>query len=382
MNKCLKCGEEIESDDNFCHECGHWTSRGYKLIQNGEIEKIIKGKVSKQRDRHAYLFSLLFFCVFAVIAMTLYKGKNLLKPFVYLKRQTMKYEYGYNTTVLKTDNKYFNIAINNTNEAKKLIHNDFSNQAWQCKNNAEVDNIEREIEEKLDIPSVKLCDIPVEKVKEIKNVIFDVYKLFPNIKGYLTNISVTNDQNKNNYVAYFQPIYEFANSTSDINKYNKVNKTQILLNSYYFVNDNELDIKLKDNRYVKDSSLTSMIAHEIGHYITFVSLLKSMDIKDVTLVTKDNEDIVKEITKIVNEETYSKNLVLEAISKYNNLYKTNITVSEFAQNISNYANTNNEQGEIIYGEIIAEAVHDYYLHHSSATKESLQIINTLNSKLN
>ena len=75
------------------------------------------------------------------------------------------------------------------------------------------------------------CDLSQEEAQKISNVIDEIYHLFPEISGYLTNISMTNDPNKTEYVAYFQPIYSFVNSGN-----RQVNKTQILLNSYYFLN--------------------------------------------------------------------------------------------------------------------------------------------------
>ena len=70
----------------------------------------------------------------------------------------------------------------------------------------------------------------------------------------------------------------FVNNNSNINEFNRVNKTQILLNSYYFLNkdivSSGLKTKTKDNWYPESATFESLIAHELGHYITFVSLLK------------------------------------------------------------------------------------------------------------
>ena len=381
MKHCLHCGEEVEKDDNFCPKCGHWTTRGYIYFNNKDNKKIMNGKVVRQDNRIAYLFALLFLFMIFTVGICTYRGQNILKPFVYLKRQVMNYKYGYNTTVLKTNNQYFNLEINDLESANKKINEDFSEQVWQCKNNYDVRKIEETLEKNLQIPSVSFCDISIEESVKISDVINNMYVLFPNIKGYLTNISITNSFNKTDYVAYFQPVYEFVNSTSNLEKYNKVNKTQILLNSYYFVNQDILKNPLKENWYVKDTTLESLIAHELGHYITYVALLKNKNINNVTLVTKGNNEVVNEIIKIINSGTYSENLVNEAINNYNTHYGTNISIEEFVSNISNYAKSKNSKGNYIYDEIIAEAVHDYYLHQFNSSKESLQIINVLNSKL-
>ena len=60
MKYCLKCGEEVETDDNFCPKCGHWTAKGYSFLKDKENLNIINGKVSKQSNRLSNLFILLF----------------------------------------------------------------------------------------------------------------------------------------------------------------------------------------------------------------------------------------------------------------------------------------------------------------------------------
>lgn len=222
----------------------------------------------------------------------------------------------------------------------------------------------------------------LDKAKLIENVIDNIYSLFPNIKGYLTNITLANAKNSTEYVAFFQPIYQFANSTNNIEKYNKVNKTQILLNSYYFLNSDKSKNNIPKNWYVKDATYESLIAHEFGHYITFVSLLKSKDIDNIIFVTKDSLSQIEELLNIINKEIYSKELVELAINNYNNKYNTNIEVNDFAKNISNYAAALDSNGKIIYDEVIAESFHDYYLHKNNSSLSSLEIINILKSRIN
>lgn len=380
MKYCLHCNTEIESDDNFCPNCGHWTAKGYSYLQKNNV--IINGKIVKQQNRMSNLFMLMFLFMVLAIGMCLYRGKDILTPFVYIKRQINNYQYGYNTTILKTDNQYFNENISNIEMAITKINNDFNEQAWSCKNNVEIGKIENNLQNTNEIINVSFCDMNIDEARKVSNVINEVYQLFPNIKGYLTNISITNDNKKNSYVASFQPIYQFVNSINDINEYNKVNKTQILLNSYYFLNDDTLKKQVKENWYVKDADWESLIAHELGHYINYVTLLKEKKIENVILVTKENESSINNIIEIVNNQTYSKELVTEALNNYNTKYNTNLNMEEYTLLISNYANQKNSQNEYIYDEIIAESVHDYYLHKKNANNASLEIINILKLRLN
>lgn len=382
MKYCLKCGTEIENDDNFCPECGHWTSKGYFFLKDSKNQDVIEGKIIKQQNRMANLFVLMFIFVILIIVMCSYRGKNLLSPFVYLKREINNYQYGYNTTILETNNQYFNENISDIEMAKTIIYNDFDEQNWKCRNNIEIGKIEDTLQENNNIINVSLCDINQKEAQKIITVINDVYRIFPNIKGYLTNISMTNVSNKNSYVASFQPIYQFVNSSNNINEYNKVNKTQILLNSYYFLNEDILKKSVKENWYVKDANWESLIAHELGHYINFVTLIKSNGIDNIILVTKENESNIDNIIEIINNQSYSEQLVIEALNNYNKNYNTNLEINEFTLLISNYANQKNSNNEYVYDEVIAESVHDYYLHRENSSKASLEIINVLKLRLN
>lgn len=379
---CLKCGHEVESDDNFCPECGHWTVQGYSFLKNQNNIKIINGSIVKGYDRLRSLFTtmVIFMIVFVIICF--FRGTDIFKPIIYVKKVISNHQYGYNSTILKTDSQYFNEIISTKDDAKSFIKKDFSKQQWQCYNDTKVSIIEEAISKKYEIPSVIFCEMDLDKAKLIENVIDNIYSLFPNIKGYLTNITLANAKNSTEYVAFFQPIYQFANSTNNIEKYNKVNKTQILLNSYYFLNSDKSKDNIPKNWYVKDATYESLIAHEFGHYITFVSLLKSKDIDNIIFVTKDSLSQIEELLNIINKEIYSKELVELAINNYNNKYNTNIEVNDFAKNISNYAAALDSNGKIIYDEVIAESFHDYYLHKNNSSLSSLEIINILKSRIN
>ena len=136
-----------------------------------------------------------------------------------------------------------------------------------------------------------------------------------------------------------------------------------------------------ENWYVKDATWESTIAHELGHYISFVSLLKKYNIDNITLVTKDNKDTIDNILNEFNSGSYSKQLLMEALNNYNNKYKTNLTLKEFASTISKYAGFKDKNGNLIADETIAEAIHDYYLHGDNMKTTSKEIVNVIKSRL-
>lgn len=366
--KCLDCGNSIEEDDNYCHECGHWTAKGYKLLKNQDHnnDKYVGIKL---------LVVLLFLSILVFVPIVLVRGNNMYKPFIYIKKRVNSYNYGYNTSLIKNDNIYEFVNIESIHDAKKIIYNDYDNQDYLCNSDYDVKRIEYELENTYDIASVKFCDISIEMSLKIKEVIEKIFATFPNSKGALTNITIANAKEKGDYIAYFQPIYQFVNVNQNIGEYNKVNKTQILLNSYYFLNDNK---DFDSNLYIKDSTLESTVAHELGHYITFNLLLKEYNLNNILLVTKDNEEYINDVVSKYDE--FALSIVLKALNNYNDFFDLNETLDSFVNNISVYASTKNKDGTLNANETIAEAIHDYYLHDYNANKRSLEIIKLVQEK--
>ena len=382
--KCIKCQEQINEEDNFCWNCGYLTIKGHKYFQDEDnIHKIFNGEVAKQNKEYSKLIILLLLIIISFFGILLVTGKGFINPFIYLKKQITNQFYGYKTSPIKTTNKYDKQKINTYEEALKFIEKDFDSHEYQCNKNNLLSQIEYEIENKYSIPSVLLCDISSNEAQKIKDVIDKTYSLFPNIKGWLTNITITNVSPKKEYIARFQPLYQFININEDINNYNKVNKTQILLNSYYYLNrnilDNQVQNEVGENWYVKDATWESIIAHELGHYILFKTYLKENNLENITLITKDNFAQISEITSSYGN--YSLNLLKEANENYQNHEKKELTIDEFALSISNYAGIKNDKQELIADETIAESIHDYYLHENLSQKASLEIVDIIKRRL-
>ena len=380
--RCLndKCNaNEIENDDNFCYKCGHYTSKGYSFLKDkSNVDMITHGSVFKQNNKLSTLFSLFAILCIIFTGMILIRGGDLFKPFFYLKKSLFNYRYGYNTSLIKTDNKYSKKVINSYDDAINIIKKDFNDQYFYCFNSYEVKDMSNKIESNYSIPSVSFCDMSVKETKKIKQVIDKMYELFPNTKG-LTNITITNAETNKEYIARFQPVYQFVNIDDD--NYNKVNKTQILLNSYYFLNEDIIKKPITEvvgnNWYVEDATCESTIAHEFGHYVSFNILLKKNNIDNVTIVTNDNKNKIDDILKEFNSGNYSTKLINEALNNYNNKYNKNLSIDEFANSISKYAGTKDKNNKIIADEVIAEAIHDYYLHGDNMKPTSKEIIDVI-----
>ena len=384
--KCIHCEVEIESDDNFCWNCGHWTAKGYSFLKNkNNIDKIIKGDVIKQDERFNLLVVMTLLTFLLFFGFVMFRGEDMFKPFVFLKKQIDNYVYGYSTSIINTDNIYNKKNIETIDDAYEIIKKDFSSQSWKCFSSPELSILEYELMDNYNIASVTFCDISYNEATKISNVIKRIYELFPNIKGGLTNITITNAKTQSEYIAYFQPRYQFVNSQDDIAIFNKVNKTQILLNSYYFLNENILSTNINDvvgsGWYVDDATWESAIAHEFGHYISFMTLLKEYVLSNITLETNLNSSVINKVLEDFDSGSHSKNIVSNALNNYNLKYNSNLTLEQFSLAISNYSGTKDKNGNIIFEETIAEGVHDYYLHGTNCKKESYEIIQVIKDKL-
>lgn len=369
---CIKCNEPLEADDNFCPSCGNLTPHGYLNLKDN--------KLKYKENSIGSLFTLTSIIIISFIIMTLISGKDIFRPYLEIKKEIYSLKYGYKVSLINTSNQYTNVSVSTKEEAINLIKQDTIKESWKCKRNTNVSIIEKELSENYNIPSIKLCDVDEEVAGNIKQVIDNMYHLFPNIKGYLTNITITNGKNNEDYIAYFNPTYTFVNNNLNIDEYSKVNKTEILLNSYYFLNKDILSKGLKENWYPNNATYESLISHELGHYITFVTLLKQNNIDNITLITKENNNNYQNILTILKEGTYSKELVYTSLNNYNQKHNTNISLEEFTKNISGYA-SQKVNGNINYDEVVAEAVHDYYLNRNNMSNSSLEIINILKERL-
>ena len=387
--KCLNryCdASEIEKDDNFCYKCGHWTAKGFSFIGNKDnIETIMNGNALKKENNFSVMVSIASFVFISFFIISIIRGNDLYKPFFYLKRKVNSYIYGYNVSILNTNNTYSDKIINNYDEALNLIIEDLDNQSWKCSHEIETSQYEYEIQNKLSIPIVSFCDATDNISKKITSVIEEMYNLFPNISGALTNISITNASTNKEYIARFQPMFQFVNTNEDITKYNKVNKTQILLNSYYFLNEDIMNEPISsvvgNGWYVNDATWESTIAHELGHYISFTMFLRQNNLNNITFVTEENEEKINNVMNDFDTGEFSLSIIYKALENYNNKYNLNLNIEHFALTISKYAGVKDKNDNLIADETIAEAIHDYYLHKENMKNSSYEIIQIIKQKL-
>lgn len=275
---------------------------------------------------------------------------------------------------------YNNMDINNSDEAYKLIINDSIEQKTNCPKN--IIEIENKIINEYKITSVNMCEIDYQTAKEINNILSYFNNNFPNTLNYITNISIANTNE--NYITKFIPFYVFTKSSND-STFPWTIKTQILLNSKYFLNNElfEKTFKTKSELsfYPKNSTKTSIISHELGHFLSYLAIAKNNNLNlNILLNNSKINDYHIVLTSYENDKFFI-NLVAEAYEEYKKDTNTTMSLIDFRKSISNYAIEKNQEGNYIYSETIAEAFHDLYVNKNNASDASKYIIKSIKKYL-
>ena len=237
---------------------------------------------------------------------------------------------------------------------------------------------------KYGLTAVNLCEVDTGFAKEISNVFKKIYSEYPEARGYLTNLSLANVKITEGYIAAFMPVFIFATSNSD-NQYPAIIKTQILLNSSYFLNKERLNNSVtsgsKTGHFPKNATMYSPVAHELGHYLSFLAMMKSYNMESILLIDNNKVYDLNQLIEDFSEGNHSLKMINEAYEKYKKDTKDNIEFDKWRATISGYAVAKKNNGQYIYDETIAESFHDVYLNGNKASTASKYIINVLKEKL-
>ena len=281
------------------------------------------------------------------------------------------------------DNQYLKqLVIDDVNDVYGLIKKDSENQKKNCPSS--IIQIEEEIVSDYDIKAVNLCEIDVDFANEIKNVIGYIYNNFPTTRGYLTNLTLANVEEDATYMAAFMPIFTFITSNTN-SGYPIGLKTQIVLNAKYFLNlskiNNAVNYGSKSGYFPPNATRSSTVAHEFGHYLSFVALLNSYKVNSLTYLSAKNVNSLLLVYNDFDVGNFSLRVVQEAYTAYKDSYGSDISLDDFRASISQYAMARDSDGEYIYDETIAEAFHDCYLNKEQAKGASKFVLESLKKYL-
>ena len=288
-------------------------------------------------------------------------------------------------TDIENDHEYYGLTINGKNDAIKLIQDDSVKQ----KNNnypQEIINIENNIINKYGITAVNLKELDVDFAREIENVISKIYNEYPQARGYITNLALGNFDSTvgEGAIAFFMPIFPFGYSAT-ASQFPVVIKTQIQLNADYYLAPSKLEgtVKLssKMGHFPANANKTTPVAHEFGHYLSFIALLKHYNISSVLTVDEGQYQKLTTLIMDFQNGTFSKSMEEEAYQNYLKDGNTKVDFDSWRAQISQYAVAKNEAGQYNYDETIAEAFHDVYINGDNANITSKYIIKVLKKNI-
>lgn len=377
---CKKCGNPVSEDTKFCNQCGN---------------NIIKDNYDFNNKKIVCLFICICGLLLIVIGLILYNNQNsnyyfsevTENPTPELPKKEKEEENitekkkKYKTSIIY-DNVYYGADVGNEEEAIKLIETDSTKQKNACPK--EMITIENRIIKNYGISAVNLCELDLDFAKEIEQVFEKIYKEYPKVKGYLTNMTVVNAPIQEGYIAAFMPYFAFA---SDKNTNKEVIKTQVLLNTTYFFNEKKLESSVQSSSiqgwFPKNATRSSPVAHELGHYLSFLAMMHYYNLDSFLIQTEDNYNQYINIMTAFSDGSFSLKMIEEAYNNYKKDHKNYTgSLDEFRGTISQYALAKDKEGNYIYDETIAEAFHDCYLNKNNAVDASKYIEKVLKSYIN
>lgn len=394
---CPNCGNQIQDkNDIYCTQCGNPVK--FNNLNVHPVYNNIDNKQSINNNRKK-MFNISLIIVFSFALVLIFIGVIIIgrnagenyyfsdnsyteKEEIIEKKQDVTSKKSKYKTVIVTDNFYEGVQLLEKDDAYDLISSDSVSQKKTC--SKEIIDIENEIISKYNVTAVNLCELDVEFAKELSKVFEKVYIEYPEIRNYLTNLTLINAPVNENYIAAFMAVFPFA-SADTISSYPWVFKTQVLLNTKYFLNPERMQIGIdsssKSGHFPPNATIYSPLAHELGHYISFIAMMKYYQTDSVLLVDNNNINTFYKIINDFSEGDFSLLMIDEAYKTWKQDTGKNMEFDIWRATISSYAVAKDNNGDYIYDETIAEAFHDVYLNGDEAKEASKYIIDVLKSKL-
>ena len=142
----------------------------------------------------------------------------------------------------------------------------------------------------------------------------------------------------------------------------------------------DVEISSASGHFPPNATPYSPLAHEFGHYLSFLVQCRNYNLKELFYFDGRQEDGLYDLIMDWNQGVGSQAIIEEARKNYIALYGE-INSYDFRSSISKYAVFIDENKNYVYDETIAEAFHDYYINGEQAAKASLEIVKVLKTKL-
>ena len=324
---CNICGSHVDDGQEFCHICGNYLKvnderkitsnsgnnvnniNNFNNVNNNNNYNTYNGYRRKRNNNTVIILTTILICIVivgTVICLIMYKSKNNYYFANTNNNANENLEQGTTTqssnntttrgkydTAIITDNVYYGLSINSDEDAYNLIKLDSVNQK-KDDYPKDIIKIENNIIENYSITAVNLKEMDVDFAKEIENVVKTIYNEYPSARKYLTNLTLTNvDMSQGNLLAFFMPVFEAGFSDTPTGA-PCVIKTQIELNSKFFLNSQRMDASVKasskSGHFPKNATRYSPVAHEFGHYLSFIALLNHHSTDHIVVIDDSDEE--------------------------------------------------------------------------------------------
>lgn len=373
---CGNCGCKIEANAKFCPNCGS-PINNFTNNQSSNKRKVLIG-IGIGIGGVCIILLLIFIIGKTGNYYFSNKSYDTSNPNVKSSSSTNNYK-----TAIVEDNVYQGVQIKNEKDANELIVKDSVDQKNKCPE--EIVQIENEFIKKFNLTAVNLCEMDVDFARELENVFQYIYDEYPMARGHLTNLTLRNTSIiEGEVIAAFMSYFTFAKADSP-DSYPWVIKTQVLLSSKFFLNKNMLDMAAKESsangHFPPNSNIYAPLAHELGHYLSFLAMLNNYNMDSVLLINSDNVNKFYETAYDFSDGSFSLQMLKEAYNNYQKDTNSSLSFDEWRGTISKYALVKNNQGDYIYDETIAESFHDVYLNSENAQEASKYIIRVLKKYL-
>lgn len=372
---CKKCGSKIEKNLKYCSKCGE------EIKQSSKAVPIL------------LFFIIVVIMIFMAIFMKSYlnnEGINFVisdnkytRDVKNSKKEKLETKLSTKATSDRTniefDNVYTNVKINNKNDVEKIIVDEAKKQDYVY-SSEKVKQVENELKSKYGILTVNLGEISESLAVDILDTFEKMSKEYPEIKNFLTNLSLYNTNEGVTIAAtYAFKYFAYKNNYGTCPmgcKFALGMNTKYFLNLDYF--NKVMESGSKSGHFPENAYPSSTVAHELGHVLANVARIKyyNLDEDDIIYMDGTNSNLYKYMKDWQNC-TLAKKIVEEAYKKTNKYS----SVEEFVKSISGYANSKNKDGSPNYDETIAESVHDVFLNGNNAEEASKQVVKVLKSYL-
>ncbi|MCM1498384.1 MAG: hypothetical protein NC124_07935 [Clostridium sp.] len=248
--------------------------------------------------------------------------------------------------------------------------------------NPPVEEMEMQMEKDFAIMAVNLGEIEEETAGDIRDAFAYMYAAYPQLKGSITNVSLGNFEHRQaGNVAVTQNAEFMINE--EFGRYPFVVKYEIIFNAAKFKNRQKLledcAYQVQTGYWPEGSDITSVVVHELGHQLLNVIAMEQFGLEDACYITEKNgEAYSRYVTDSLSvNQSVAKAVLGRAYDIWKQEYHHTGMEEEFRGSISGYAKGEQADGGISYGETVAEAVADVYLHGEKAADASRAIVDAV-----